>query len=71
MVLGMKITLDSAVRLAGIALLVFGLILLSAGTVAWAQNYQTLIAVLLVFGAVFTVLGLSLILVISLEKKWE
>jgi hypothetical protein len=68
---GMPDKQGSALKLGGAILSVLGLIFLVGGIIASVRNYQVFIAVLIVFGALFLVIGISLIAVISLEKKWE
>lgn len=68
---GMREMQDSVLKLAGAILIALGFIFLIGGVIALARDYQLFIAILMVFGALFLVLGVSLVAVVSLEKKWE
>jgi uncharacterized membrane protein len=60
---------DSGWRLLGAILAVLGFIFLVGGIIAYAGVYQEYVAVLIVFGGIFLVVGIGLVVITALEKK--
>ena len=60
---------DSGWRLIGAILAVLSFIFLVAGVLAYAGDYHEYVAVLIVFGGIFLVIGIGLVAITSLEKK--
>jgi uncharacterized membrane protein len=60
---------DSGWRVLGATLAILGLIFLVGGTLAYAGDYREYVAVLIVFGGIFLVVGIGLVAIASLEKK--
>jgi len=53
----------------GAALTVLGIIFLVAGTFAYTANARDYVAVLIVFGGIFLVIGVGLVTITFVEKK--
>jgi len=60
---------DSGWRLLGAGLAVLGLIFLVGGVLSYSGDYHEYVAVLIVFGGIFLVIGFGLVAIASLEKK--
>ena len=60
---------DSGWKLLGAILAILGLIFLIGGTIAYAGDYTEYVAVLIVFGGIFLVVGIGLVAIVSWEKK--
>jgi uncharacterized membrane protein len=60
---------DSGWRLLGAALAVLGFIFLVGGILSYASDYHEYVAVLIVFGGIFLVIGIGLVAIAFLEKK--
>ncbi len=62
-------TLDSGWRTLGATLSVLGIIFLAAGATAFAGNSRDYVAVLIVFGGIFVVIGAGLVTITLFERK--
>jgi uncharacterized membrane protein len=60
---------DSGWRLLGAVLAILGFIFLVGGIIAYAGDYQEYVAVLIVFGGIFLVVGIGLVVITFFEKK--
>lgn len=68
LVLGTMFMRESGWRLLGAALAVLGVVFLIGGLAAYLGSYQEYLAVLVVFGGIFLVIGAGLFLITLLEK---
>ena len=60
---------DSGWRLLGATIAVLGFIFLVGGTIAYAGHYTEYVAVFIVFGGIFLIIGIGLAAIASLEKR--
>jgi len=60
---------DSGWRLLGALLAVLGFIFLAGGIIAYAGGHPEYVAVLIVFGGIFLIIGIGLGAITILEKK--
>jgi uncharacterized membrane protein len=60
---------DSGWRLLGTILAVLGFVFLVGGIIAYTSDYHEYVAVLIVFGGIFLVVGIGLVAITFLEKK--
>jgi uncharacterized membrane protein len=60
---------DSGWRLLGAILAFLGFVFLVGGIVAYAGDYLEYVAVLIVFGGIFLLVGVGLVAITYLEKK--
>ena len=62
-------TRDSGWRTTGAVSAVLGFIFLLGGIIAYAGDYYEYVAVLIVFGGIFLVIGVGLVAITYFEKK--
>ena len=60
---------NSGWRLLGAILTILGFAFLVGGITAYAGDYKEYVAVLIVFGVIFLVIGIGLVAITILEKK--
>ena len=60
---------ESGWKLLGAAVAVLGVIFLVGGSVVYVSNYQEYVAVLIVFGGIFLVIGTGLVAIAFFEKN--
>ena len=53
----------------GVTLTILGFVFLDGGIAAYAGDYTEYVAVLIVFGGIFLVIGIGLVAITILEKK--
>ena len=69
LILSVNYMRDSSWRLLGAALAVLGIIFLVGGVVAYFGNSRDYVAVLVVFGGIFLVMGAGLAIITLFEKE--